>query len=131
MLSPDDKQNMPLAVKLLKSFSKDFDASSLPVGFRDMVPAIKAMNVICQGVLAFFDATNLSFDKQLGRLSAMSHMLLFLNTTDDLEMPNVLYYVLQASVQNVFFTAAKFKAYFPEKPLHLIPIGKLLSRTLI
>ena len=75
MLSPDDKQNVPLAVKLLKSFSKDFDAASLPVGFRNMVPAMKAMNVICQGVLAFFDSTNLSIDKQLERLSAMSQMI--------------------------------------------------------
>ena len=44
-------------------------------------------------------------------------------TSDYLEMPNVLYHDLQASEQNAFYTAATFKAYFSEKPLHLFQLG--------
>ena len=38
-------------------------------------------------------------------------------------MPNVLYHDIQASVQNAFFTAVKFKALFPNKQLYLYQIG--------
>ena len=123
MLSPDDKQNVPNAVKLLKVFSADINKNSLPIGFVDILPAVTAMNTICQGVLALFDSIELSIEEQLGRISTMSHTLFFLEILGDLEMPNVLYHDLQATVQNVFFTAAKYIAYYPEKRLHLFQLG--------
>ena len=76
MITPDDKQNVPIAVKLLKTFDKDVDQINLPTTFKDIVPCLKAMDIISEGVLALFDSTHLSIDHQLlGKISAMSHLL--------------------------------------------------------
>ena len=112
MLAPDDKQNVPVAVRLLKTFSMDINVKSLPIRFIDMLPALKILKTICEGILALFDSTELSIDQQLGRLSIMSHTLLFLTVADDLQMPSVLYHDIQGTVQNAFFYSCQIQSLF-------------------
>ena len=48
MINPDDKQNVPIAAKLLQNFDRYIDSLDLPAMFKAIVPCIKAMNVISQ-----------------------------------------------------------------------------------
>ena len=117
MINPDGKQNVPITVTPLKNFDTDIDPLYLPATFKDIVPCIKAMNIINQGVLALFVSTHLSIDELLGKVSAMSHLLLFLKTTDNVVISNVVYHDIQATMQNAFFTAAKFNIFQLESRL--------------
>ena len=122
ILDPVDKQNVPLAVKLLEALSED-PPESLSVGLKDLLPALKVLQTICIGVLSWFARPSMDIDDILGRVSAMSHLVMFLKHNGDLTIPNVLYHDLQSTVQNSFFMAAKFKVYFPGKKFFIYQSG--------
>ena len=54
LLNPADKQNVPLAVKLLQLFIDGVDHQNLPPGLRDVAPAFQVMKVVCKSILSFF-----------------------------------------------------------------------------
>ena len=56
-----------IAVKLLKIFDKDVDQINLSTTFKEIVPYLKAINIISPGVLGLFDSTHLSIDQLLGK----------------------------------------------------------------
>ena len=58
-----DKQNVPLAVKLLQLFIDDVDHQNLPPGLRDLAPAFQIMKVVCTGILSFFAYPKSSLDE--------------------------------------------------------------------
>ena len=64
MINPDDKQKCS---KTAQTFDKDVDQINLSTTFNDIVPCLKAMNIISPGVLALFDSTYLSIDQLLGK----------------------------------------------------------------
>ena len=125
LLNPIDKQNVPLAVKLLDALSEKpcSDSSNMSPGLCDMIPALNALAPICKGILSLFARPSLSIHESLGALSTMSHVLLFLFAQGDIKLPSVLYHDLQSTVQNAYFVAAKYKIHCPNKPLYLYQVG--------
>ena len=102
MINPADKQNVPLAVKLVDAFSKELDMENLSPALLNMLPSLRILAVICNGILSIQDT--------LGLLSTMVLTLLFLFVNDDIKIPTVIYHDIQATVQ---------KVYCPDSPLHL------------
>ena len=123
MINPVDKQNVPLAVKLLDALCGEFDSKNLSPGFQNVLPSIKVLSVLCNGVLSLFARPNISIHESLGQLSAMAHMLLFLFGNNDINLPTVLYHDLQSTVQNAYFISAKYKIHCPDMPLYLYQVG--------
>ena len=123
MINPVDKQNVPLAVKLLDALCGEFDSKNLSPGFQNILPSIKVLSVLCNGVLSLFARPNISIHESLGQLSAMAHMLLFLFGNNDINLPTVLYHDLQSTVQNAYFISAKYKIHCPDMPLYLYQVG--------
>ena len=123
LLNPPDKQNVPLAVRLLQLLIEDVAIENLPPGILDLVPALQVMRVICKGIFSFFAYPNNSLDTSLGDIAAMSHVLFDLYATRNISIPNVLYHAIQSTVQNAFFTAAKYKVMAPNENLYLYQLG--------
>ena len=123
MINPVDKQNVPLAVKLLDALCGEFDSKNSSPGFQNILPSIKVLSVLCNGVLSLFARPNISIHESLGQLSAMAHMLLFLFGINDIKLPAVLYHDLQSTVQNSYYISAKYKIHCPDMPLYLYQVG--------
>ena len=119
MQNPADKQNVPLAVKLLELLAKEVETKNLSPGLKDVLPAFKPLREICIGLLSLFARPIMNIDEILGHASPLSHILLILKDHRGIELPNVLYHDLQSTVQNLYFMTAKFKVYFPGKDLRL------------
>ena len=98
LLNPVDKQNVPLVVKLLTVFTNEFDVDVLPPGMLNLIPIFKLFGAICTGLLAFFTDTKSQIANVLGKLSCSAHVLLFLKSSGNIYMPNVLYYDIQSSL---------------------------------
>ena len=49
VLNPADKQNVPLAVRLLELLSKEVDTKNLSPGLKGVLPALKLLREICIG----------------------------------------------------------------------------------
>ena len=81
MVNPADKQNVPLAVKLVDALSKELDKENLSPGLLNMLPSFRILAVICNGILSLFARADMSIHDTLGHLSVMVHTLLFLFVT--------------------------------------------------
>ena len=123
VLNPADKQNVPLAVKLLELLAKEVDTKNLSPGLKDVLPAFKLLREICIGLLSLFARPSMNINEILGRASTLSHILMILKNHRDIELPNVLYHDLQSTVQNLYFMTPKFKVYFPGKDFSVYQNG--------
>ena len=127
IVNPADKQNVSLATDLLITFStavkQTVEISKL--GFRvvAIVPILKLLGMIMEGVLALYAYVTSSVDEQLVFVSTAAHGLLVLKKIFGAVLPNQLYHDLMSTFQNVMFCAAKFKAYHPDEPFLIVFLG--------
>ena len=117
--NPTDKQNVPLAVKLLELLEKEVDTKNLSPGLKNLLPAFILLREICIGLLSLFARPSMNIDEILGHASTLFHILLILKNHRGIELPNVLYHDLQSTIRNLYFMTAKFKVYYPGKDLRL------------
>ena len=78
LLNPADKQNVPLAVKLLQLFTDDVGHQNLPPGLRGLAPAFQVKNVVCKGILSFFAYPKSSLDVSLGNITCRMSRFIFM-----------------------------------------------------
>ena len=123
MLNHIDRQNVPLAVRLLEVLSKDSTKQKISARQLDTLIAFSVLKGICHGIISFFAKPMLNLHKILGNVPTMSHFLFILKHHSDISMPNVLDHDVQATVQNLLFLVARYKVYLPAKPLYIYQVG--------
>ena len=122
-MNPIDRQNVALAVSLAEGLCADIPEENLSPGLLSVLPAFAVLNHISYGILCLFAKPALNLEDIIGYVSTMSHVLLILKHNNDITLPNVLYHDIQSTVQNLVFTAAKYKVYFPTKKLFVYQTG--------
>ena len=133
LLNPRDKQNVPLAVQLLRHFSKaveDVDKlKAINFKIEGIAEELHLMKYVIDGVLCTFVDTTITIKEQLTKISFAAHVLMILQrelhnigtgTSTGSFIPNQLYHDLQASFEDAFFCAAKWKIYHTSLPLFLM-----------
>ena len=124
MMNPKDKQNVPLAVKTLLQFCKAVeDVSKLKtVSFKvaSVSDELHLLKYVIDGILCTFVETKTDIKTQLQKTSLAAHVLFILKRELHTFLPNQLYHDLQATFEDAFFCAAKWKKYHPNLPLFLM-----------
>ena len=126
LVNPLDKQNVKLSTDFMVTFSSAVKNASIEsVGFRvaSLVPALKLLGMVMQGVLAMYCFVGCTVEEQLIYISNASHSLLVLKRVVGTILPNQLYYDLQQTFKNVYFSAAKYQVYHPELPFFVVLLG--------
>ena len=124
MLNPLDKQNAPLATSTLLQFQKAvLDVNKLKSSsFRIAGVSIELFlfSFVIDGILLTYTNVKLSIKEQLETISLAAHILLILQRTLWSFIPNQLYHDIQASFEDAFYCAAKWKVHHPDLPLYLM-----------
>jgi hypothetical protein len=126
LVNPADKQNVSLATDLLSTFSKAVKMPALAsCGFRvcSVIPVLKLLGYVMEGILAFYSYVTLGVEEQLRHISAAAHALLVMKKVYGTILPNQLYHDLMATFQNVIFCAAKFQIHHPLLPFFIVLLG--------
>ncbi|KAF8308702.1 hypothetical protein DL93DRAFT_2219257 [Clavulina sp. PMI_390] len=127
-LRPEDKQDVTLAANLLKavwSLPLIVPADSAP-GFAEQRKAIYLLGRLIYYTVSPYMDISLSLSEQLVRLSAASHLALYLfvkHETRSHFMNGQLYADLQIMIKNVFFCVAKQKELDNEGNFYIILLG--------
>lgn len=126
LVNPADKQNVSLATDFLIAFSVAVQKPELKsLGFRiaSVSDVLKLLGMVVEGILALYCYITFSVEEQLQHISTAAHSFLVLFREYCDVLPNQLYHDLQATYKNVFFCAAKFKVYHPERPFFIVILG--------
>ena len=126
LVNPVDKQNVSLATDFLVTFSAAVKSPQLEsVGLRVafIVPVLKLLGLVMEGVLALYCYVTSSVEEQLVCVSTAAHSFLVLRRVFGTVLPNQLYHDLQSTFQNVYFSAAKFQVYHPLLPFFIVLLG--------
>ncbi|KIK78309.1 hypothetical protein PAXRUDRAFT_164308 [Paxillus rubicundulus Ve08.2h10] len=127
MLSQGDAQNVPRAVKLLRSVST-LQALS-PISYNPMdhkVHAVlKVLAALCESLVEPFFNPELSLNNQLKSLSKYAHLSFVLyhqHTTSF--MSNQLYGDMQVMIKNIMFLVTRQQEVDGSEPLYIIQSGE-------
>ena len=115
-----------MATDFLITFSTAVKMSTLTsVGFRvaSVTPILQLLGLIMEGILALYSYVTSTIEEQLIYVSKAAHCLLVLKLAYGTILPSQLYHDLISTFENVFFCAAKYKVYHPNKPLLLVLLG--------
>lgn len=125
MLNPNDRQDVPLAVSLLKSLWE------LPPPHSDTLPSYvmvrHSLNFLGRFLGAFikpFLVPTMDLAEQLVSLSTASHLALSLYRLGKNQFLNSkLYTDLQLCIKNIYFCVAKMKHHFPNASFYITLMG--------
>ena len=112
LLNPRDKQNVPMAVSLLRYIHEltigTYDSTN-PFE-KDIFNELKLLGIISSLILSIFTILNISLIDQLLNMSHLGHLLLFIFRRYKTKfMTNNLYSDLQSTIADAFVVAAKFQ----------------------
>eukprot|EP00798_Chlamydomonas_sp_ICE-L_P004754 gene4754-34504_t len=122
---PKDKQNVPIAVKLLKTIAgfSSLSDTAIPT-LPEELKAAKLLGEVIECLLAplvQFDATTTSL---LEGLSKAAHILFVcFSKGGNKFMPSVQYHDLVATIKTVFWNVAKIQLYYPESAFYIFMQG--------
>ena len=124
LLNPNDKQNVGLSTQLLIQFCKSVeDFSEIEnIGFRfsDIAPELHLVKYVIEGILITYTKPDASIKEQLEIISLGAHILFILQRTLKTFLPNQLYHDIQATFEDTFYCAVKWKIYHSNEPLYLM-----------
>ena len=101
LLHPDDSQNVPLAVSLLKAVSQlsTLDCSLTP-SEEVILSEVKVLSFICECLSSYLFTVTFSLKDQLVKLSSLSHSLIVLYRRNATKfIPAQLYHDCQAMIK--------------------------------
>lgn len=125
-MQPADAQNVPAAVTLLKAVAAlpTADESKLSPFQKALLPDLRILAAVCEGLLATFTGEKQSLQEQLTNVSCLAHLLLCMYRQNGTKLILAqLYHDIQASVQDIFYTVAKGQLLHPSKALYLFQLG--------
>ena len=125
-LHPDDSQNVPLTVGLLKLIAElpELDRSTLTPMEQQIMCEISILSLICEAILSPLIVCSHSLSQQLSHLSLLSHALMVLYRRSRTKfIPSQLYHDIQATVKDCYFTVVKVQQYMPQESLYLFQLG--------
>ena len=115
LLNPKDKQNVPLATQLLLLYCKAIDdidkLKTLSFKIAGIAEELHLFKYVIEGVLCTYIDLKITIQEQLQKISLAAHMLIVLQRNIRTFIPNQLYHDLQASFEDAFFCAAKWKIH--------------------
>ncbi|KAF9515336.1 hypothetical protein BS47DRAFT_1293938, partial [Hydnum rufescens UP504] len=129
LLNPHDKQDVVLALKLLKAIWELPPPSDLTrPGFASSRTALNTLGKLFYHTVIPYLDTQLSLKEQLQHLSTAAHIALFLYTWNSARtkfMPTQLYSDLMIMIKNAYFCIAKVKIMFPnmDHDFYLVLLG--------
>jgi hypothetical protein len=125
LLSPNDKQDVILMIKLLYSISQLSSAaptaSPLTRSMRDM---LRLLGCLYGNLLSAYMDVSLSLDAQLVKLSTAAHLILALYNLDKGNfIPVQSYFDVMCMIKNVYFCVAKAQRDNPTGRFYIILLG--------
>ncbi|TFK45706.1 hypothetical protein OE88DRAFT_1639531 [Heliocybe sulcata] len=127
LLSPNDRQDVPLAYSLLLSISGlSYDPESLQnqPPFATAQRVLRLMGHVYRHLLEAYTNVQLSLGRQLQHLSAVTHLCLALYAKNKGGfMPVQLYYDVVSMIKNAYFCVAKAIVANPDGKFYLILLG--------
>ena len=110
LMSPNDKQNVPLVTELLMQFIKSVEDVENSFRVADVAAELHLLKYVVEGILVTHTKVEASIRDVL--------FILLKNLKNFL--PNQLYHDLQASFEDAFYCPVKWKLYHPYEPLYLM-----------
>ncbi|KAG9124082.1 hypothetical protein FRC07_012920 [Ceratobasidium sp. 392] len=127
LLDPNDKQDVPLALSLLREIWQLPSPSVRDQpGFARVQQALNTLGVLFQLLVLPYTNVNLSLSTQLQYLSAAAHLCLILfrdGAAQSRFLPDPLYADIAIMIKNVFYCVAKTKVDNPSGKFWLILLG--------
>jgi hypothetical protein len=125
LLSPNDKQDVVLMLKLLRSISQLSSApSSASPLTREMREMLRLLGRLYGHLLNAYMDVSLSLDQQLVELSAAAHLILALYHKDKGNfIPVQSYFDVMCMIKNVYFCVAKAQRDNPTGRFFIILLG--------
>ena len=124
LLQPKDKQNVPLAIQLLLLYCKAVDdvekLKTVSFKISSVAEELHLLKYVIEGVMCTYVDPKITIEEQLRKISLASHVLMILQRIIKIFIPNQLYHDLQASYEDAFFCATKWKIHHSDLPLFLM-----------
>ena len=117
LLFPNDKQNVPAAMKFLLNFNdavRNIPIKDFPYRLVSIRDQLLTLTYVFEGLLSFYIDTKTTISKQITLFSEASYSLVYLYHSNTHVIPNQLYHDLQATFSDALFCCAKAKIYFPD-----------------
>ena len=91
-------------------------------GFRlsNVAEELYLLRFVIEGLLSLYCFTTQDIYTQLLKVAIAAHVLFILQRNLKTFLPNQLYHDLQATFEDIFYCAAKWKIYHPDLPLYLL-----------
>ncbi|KZS91426.1 hypothetical protein SISNIDRAFT_402445, partial [Sistotremastrum niveocremeum HHB9708] len=125
LLAPEDKQDVPVALRLLSAIARLPDAKpESPPLFRLARKCLRYLGHLYRHLLEAHTNLKLTLREQLAHLSAAAHLLLAGYTAFKGDLcPSQFYFDQQSTIKTAYFCVAKVKRDNPKGQLHLMRIG--------
>ena len=124
MICVQDKQNVPLATQFLVLFCDAVqhrdEINTINLRVSQASDDLYLFNFVIKGILALFYDKDISIQEQLIRISTAAHILMVLKRNLKNFLPNQLYHDIQATFEDSYYCATKWKIYHPYEPLYLM-----------
>ena len=86
----------------------------------ELAPELHLFKYVIDGILITYTRPDVTILDQLEIISLAAHVLLILQRTMRSFLPNQLYHDSQATFEDSFYCAVKWKLYHPNEPLYLM-----------
>ena len=127
LVNPKDKQNVGIATEFLYTLSiglRSPDLKNINIRVAAIADDLRHFADVIDGLLCIYSYVESSIEDQLNNVSYAAFTLLCLfRKLDGKMIPTQLYHDLQATFENIFYCASKYRKYHPDLPLFLFLLG--------
>lgn len=126
LLNPADRQNVPLAHKLLVAISRVScqHESNFSTQEKVFLPELRILGALADALCALYAKYEKSLQDILVDLSLAAHILLYVYREKGTGfIGNQLYHDLQKTINDIFATVAKFRAWCPGRNYYITQAG--------